>query len=53
MNGFSTNVLNSTDFFFFFAIVRWSAVRLTVMASAFDKIILNEILRGFAEYNTS
>ena len=29
--------------------VRLSAVRLTV----FDKIILNEILRGFAEYNTS
>ena len=29
--------------------VRLSAVRLT----AFDKIILNEILRGFAEYNTS
>ena len=29
--------------------VRLSAVRLT----AFDKIILNEILRGFVEYNTS
>ena len=30
--------------------VSLSAVRLTVMA--FDNIILNEILRGFAKYNT-
>ena len=37
------------SFFFFCAKVRLSAVRLT----AFDKIILNEILPGFAEYNIS
>ena len=37
------------ELFVLCAKVRLSAMRLT----AFDKIILSEILRGFAEYNTS